>query len=47
MDYCDWSSDVCSFDLALDGVEQQPRGPHGRPVLLRLPLGEIARRFGR
>ncbi|MCX5744277.1 MAG: hypothetical protein NT062_17445, partial [Proteobacteria bacterium] len=23
------------------------RGPHGRPLLLRLPLAEIARRFGR
>ena len=32
---------------ALDGAELSTHGPHGRPVLLRLPLGEIARRFGR
>ena len=31
----------------LDGVEQSAHGPHGRPILLRLPLAEIARRFGR
>ena len=31
----------------LDGVEQAAHGPHGRPILLRLPLAEIARRFGR
>ncbi len=31
----------------LDGVEQAAVGPHGRPILLRLPLAEIARRFGR
>ena len=31
----------------LDGVEQAAIGPHGRPILLRLPLAEIARRFGR
>ncbi len=31
----------------LDGVEQAAQGPHGRPILLRLPLAEIARRFGR
>ncbi len=31
----------------LDAVEHTGRGPHGRPLLLRLPLAEIARRFGR
>ena len=31
----------------LDGVEQSAVGPHGKPILLRLPLSEIARRFGR
>ena len=31
----------------LDGVENAAMGPHGRPILLRLPLAEIARRFGR
>ncbi|MDB4963415.1 MAG: mismatch repair protein MutL [Myxococcales bacterium] len=31
----------------LDAVAYADRGPHGRPILLRLPLGEIARRFGR
>jgi len=31
----------------LDGVQQPAIGPHGRPILLRLPLAEIARRFGR
>jgi DNA mismatch repair protein MutL len=32
---------------AMDGADFSTRGPHGRPVLLRLPLAEIARRFGR
>ncbi len=32
---------------ALDGVAHADRGPHGRPILLRLPIAEIARRFGR
>lgn len=31
----------------LSTVEQAAVGPHGRPILLRLPLAEIARRFGR
>lgn len=31
----------------LDGVEHAARGPHGKPLLLRLPLAEISRRFGR
>jgi DNA mismatch repair protein MutL len=32
---------------AMDDADFSTHGPHGRPVLLRLPLGEIARRFGR
>ena len=32
---------------SLDGVELAGPGPHGRPLLLRLPVAEIARRFGR
>jgi DNA mismatch repair protein MutL len=31
----------------LDGVDFRAHCPHGRPVLLRLPVGEIERRFGR
>jgi DNA mismatch repair protein MutL len=31
----------------LDGVDLRTHCPHGRPVLLRLPLAEIERRFGR
>jgi hypothetical protein len=32
----------------LDGVAGLGAlGPHGRPILLRLPVSEIARRFGR
>jgi DNA mismatch repair protein MutL len=32
---------------AMDGADFTGKGPHGRPVLLRIPLSEIARRFGR
>ncbi len=32
---------------SMDGADYSRSGPHGRPVLLRLPLAEIARRFGR
>jgi DNA mismatch repair protein MutL len=32
---------------SMDGADFSTRGPHGRPVLLRLPLAEIARRLGR
>ena len=32
---------------AMDGVDFRAHCPHGRPVLLRLGVGEIARRFGR
>jgi DNA mismatch repair protein MutL len=31
----------------LDAVDLRSHCPHGRPVMLRLPLGEIERRFGR
>ncbi|MEA2698554.1 MAG: mismatch repair protein MutL [Myxococcales bacterium] len=31
----------------LDGVDLRSHCPHGRPVLLRLPMAEIERRFGR
>jgi DNA mismatch repair protein MutL len=31
----------------LDGVDLRSHCPHGRPVTVRLPLGEIERRFGR
>ncbi len=31
----------------LDAVDLSSHCPHGRPVLLRMPLGEIERRFGR
>jgi DNA mismatch repair protein MutL len=31
----------------LDGVDLRSHCPHGRPVMLRLPLAEIERRFGR
>jgi DNA mismatch repair protein MutL len=31
----------------LDGVDLRSHCPHGRPVLLRVPLTEIERRFGR
>jgi DNA mismatch repair protein MutL len=32
---------------AMDGVDFRAHCPHGRPVLLRIPVAEIARRFGR
>lgn len=31
----------------LDGVDLQAPTPHGRAMLLRLPIAEIGRRFGR
>jgi DNA mismatch repair protein MutL len=31
----------------LDAVDLRSHCPHGRPVLLRLPLSELERRFGR
>ncbi|MGE0397533.1 MAG: DNA mismatch repair endonuclease MutL [Kofleriaceae bacterium] len=41
------ASEAESLLRELDTVEQAAVGPHGRPILLRLPLAEIARRFGR
>jgi DNA mismatch repair ATPase MutL len=32
---------------SLDGLDLSLPAPHGRAVLLRLPLAEIGRRFGR
>jgi DNA mismatch repair protein MutL len=32
---------------SMDGIDYRAHCPHGRPVLLRLALGEIERRFGR
>jgi len=32
---------------AMDGVDFRAHCPHGRPVLLRIGINEIARRFGR
>jgi DNA mismatch repair protein MutL len=32
---------------AMDGVDYRAHCPHGRPVLLRISIAEIARRFGR
>jgi DNA mismatch repair protein MutL len=32
---------------SMDGVDYRAHCPHGRPVLLRMSLGEIERRFGR
>ena len=38
---------VLSLLQQLDGVDLRSHCPHGRPVLLRLPMAEIERRFGR
>jgi DNA mismatch repair protein MutL len=40
-------SEVVGLLEQLDGVDLRSHCPHGRPVMLRLPLGEIERRFGR
>jgi DNA mismatch repair protein MutL len=32
---------------SLDTTDRRANCPHGRPVLLRMPLGEVERRFGR
>src|SRR5262249_31691721 len=32
---------------ALDGVDFRGHCPHGRPVVLRMPIAELERRFGR
>jgi DNA mismatch repair protein MutL len=47
------AGDVLSLDEAralleaMDRVDFRAHCPHGRPVLLRISLAEIARRFGR
>ena len=44
------SSEAEALLRSMDGADFTPslsHAPHGRPVLLRLPLVEIARRFGR
>jgi DNA mismatch repair protein MutL len=38
---------VLALLAQLDGVDLRSHCPHGRPVLLRMPLTEIERRFGR
>jgi DNA mismatch repair protein MutL len=39
--------EVESLLSAMDAIDFQGVAPHGRPVLLRISVGEIARRFGR
>ncbi len=39
--------EVLSLLGQLDDVDLRSHCPHGRPVLLRMPIGEIERRFGR
>ncbi len=39
--------EVLALFEQLDGVDLRSHCPHGRPVLLRMPLPEIERRFGR
>jgi DNA mismatch repair protein MutL len=41
------ASEAEALLAAMDGADFSTHGPHGRPALLRLPLAEIARRFGR
>jgi DNA mismatch repair protein MutL len=40
-------SEAVGLLAQLDEVDLRSHCPHGRPVMLRLPLGEIERRFGR
>jgi DNA mismatch repair protein MutL len=40
-------SEAESLLRSLDGIDLSLPAPHGRAVLLRLPLTEIGRRFGR
>jgi DNA mismatch repair protein MutL len=40
-------SEAVGLLAQLDGVDLRSHCPHGRPVMLRLPLAEIERRFGR
>jgi DNA mismatch repair protein MutL len=47
------AGDVLNVDQAryllssMDGIDYRAHCPHGRPVLLRLSIGELERRFGR
>ena len=41
------ASEATALLRSLDDVPPATRNPHGRPVLMRLPLADIARRFGR
>jgi DNA mismatch repair protein MutL len=41
------ASEAESLVRALDGIDLSLPAPHGKAVLLRLPLSEIGRRFGR
>jgi DNA mismatch repair protein MutL len=38
---------VHSLFSSMDGIDYRAHCPHGRPVLLRLSIGELERRFGR
>lgn len=40
-------AEVNALFQSMDGVDFRAHCPHGRPVLLRISIGEIARRFGR
>jgi DNA mismatch repair protein MutL len=39
--------EVRALLTSMDGIDYRAHCPHGRPVLLRLSIGEIERRFGR
>ena len=41
------TAEVEALFRSMDGVDFKAHCPHGRPVLLRISIGEIARRFGR
>jgi DNA mismatch repair protein MutL len=41
------AEEVRALFLSMDGVDYRAHCPHGRPVLLRISLGELERRFGR
>ena len=44
---CSGAREALALLAQLDEVDLRSHCPHGRPVLLRMPLGEIERRFGR
>src|SRR5262249_45064738 len=39
--------EVRSLFASMDGIDFRAHCPHGRPVLVRLSVGELERRFGR